>query len=139
MLQRNKVVMPGLGTFHLKHWKLEKRMAEVRKSIKSTQNYGLNEKKWKICENYRAEFRRLAAVFKVFKKDLKEREEIRKKQNEMREEYYPDYLKKLKASGVDEKTIIYLEEQAQNRRGNTKLVVSETLRGENCGKEVSDL
>lgn len=122
-LERTKVEMPGLGTFSLKHWKLEKRMAELRQSIRTTQNHGGNLKKWKICEKYREEFRRVKAAHDIFKEEHKRKDKIRKKQNKMRAKYYPDYLKKLRDKyGIDESVIKSLEEQMANMGGSKKLV-----------------
>lgn len=92
-LERTKVIMPGLGTFYIKPWKLKRRLVELRQSIRTTQNHGGNLKKWKICENYRQEFIRVKALHDIFDGEIKRKEKIRKKQNEMREEHYPEYQK----------------------------------------------
>ena len=123
-LERTKLLMPGFGTYHLKHWKLEKRMQELRQSIRTTQNHGGNLRKWKVCEGYREEFRRVKAAHDLFKKELARKADVRKIQNEMREEYYPEYLKELKAKGVDEKVIKDLEEQMENSTRDKVQLVS---------------
>jgi hypothetical protein len=139
-LEKTKVRIPGLGAFYMKHWRLEKRMTELRQSINTTKNHGGNLKKWAVCNKYREEFKRVKAIYDVFKKEQKRKEEIRKKQNEMREEYYPVYLAELKAKGeVDEKVINYLEEQAENRRRNKIHLVSGQLCGDNSKKENQNL
>lgn len=115
-------------------------MAELRQSIRTTQNHGGNIKKWKICDRYREEFRRVKAAYDLFKKEHKRKDKIRKKQNKMREKYYPEYLKKLREEyGIDEKIIKSLEEQASNLGRNSQHTNTETVCGEDCNKEVGNM
>jgi len=135
-LERTKLEMPGLGTFYLKHWRLEKRLLSLRKRIKATQNHGGSVKKQAVCNKYREEFNRVEAIYNVFQQEHKKKADIRKKQNEMREEHYPEYLKQLKEKGtVDEKIIKYLEEQMENSRRDSVHLVSEQLCGDDSRKE----
>lgn len=122
-LERTKVTMPGLGTFHIKPWKLKRRLVELRQSIRTTQNHGGNLKKWKVCESYRQEFRRVKALYDIFDIEFKRKEKIRKKQNKMREKYYPEYQKTL--IKTDESVIKSLEEQMENSGRNLVHMVSE--------------
>lgn len=138
--ERTKAVIPGFGTFYIKPWRVDKDIERIKNSLRTLSGKTKDSlKNWLAAERYRAELRRLRAIKKELKKEDLRKRRIRKKQNIMREEYYPEYLKKLRDRGLDEKIIKSLEQQATNMGGNFEYISSESLRGANSGEEIEDL
>ena len=126
--ERTKAVIPGFGTFYIKPWKVDKDIERIRKSLRTLSGKTRDSlKNWLAAERYRAELRRLRAIKKELKKEELRKSRIRKKQNIMREEYYPQYLQKLREQGLDEKIIKSLEQQAANMGGDCEHNTPQTL------------
>lgn len=123
-LNRTKVLIHGLGTFHIKPWKISKRIEDLKIKIKKEGWHGGSKRKIKIYQERREELRILKAIYAETSKELQRRGKIRKKQKKMKQEYYSVYQKSLLDNEEHLKIKLNLEKQMENSSGDTLHLVS---------------
>ena len=143
-LQRNKALFPGLGTFHIKPWRLKKKTDKEKQSTKTCyKKYckgGVSIKKLTRYKRQKAKKDILLPIGRIIVKEAKRKVRIRTKQNKMREVHYEkDYSKKIAQQDKNEKALKNLEEQEKNNRRNLLQLYTKSICRDSSEEEVGDL